>query len=166
MFFIRSASSRDLQTVSELLRTTWHATYDSLYGVDKVEQLTRAWHSVKALQARLDAKGSEFLVADNGKAIGGMGYAGMSKEKPKTALLHQLYVRPDFQRQGIGKDIFAELETCFPDAETMVLQVEPGNVAAIRFYQGLGFNEIGRTENCGDGQSGIPALVLEKTLDF
>ncbi len=56
-----------------------------------------------------------------------MGYAAMSDEMTKTVMLHLLYVRPPLQRQGIGRDIFAELETCFPDAEIMRLEVEPRN---------------------------------------
>ena len=82
----------------------------------------------------------------------------------KTVLLHMLYVRPLLQRQGIGRDIFAELETCFPDAETIRVEVEPENAIAISFYQGLGFDEVGRNENAGPKQSGIPTLVFEKTL--
>ncbi|NEJ11168.1 GNAT family N-acetyltransferase, partial [Rhizobium leguminosarum] len=62
------------------------------------------------------------------------------------------------------RDIFAELETCFPDAEIMRLEVEPQNAAAIAFYHTHGFTEIGRNENDGISQSGIPALVLEKRL--
>jgi ribosomal protein S18 acetylase RimI-like enzyme len=79
-------------------------------------------------------------------------------------MLHLLYVRPALQRHGIGRDIFAELETCFPDAEIMRLEVEPQNAAAIAFYLTHGFTEIGRNENDGISQSGIPALVLEKRL--
>ena len=93
-----------------------------------------------------------------------MGYATMSKDMTKTVLLHMLYVKPSLQRQGIGRDLFAELETCFPDAEIMRLDVEPENADAIAFYKAHGFTEIGRNENAGPNQSGIPALVFEKPL--
>ena len=36
MFFVRSASARDLQAVSALLDEAWHAAYDGLYGVERV----------------------------------------------------------------------------------------------------------------------------------
>jgi ribosomal protein S18 acetylase RimI-like enzyme len=164
MYFVRTASERDLEKVRKLLVETWHATYDALYGVEKVTQLTNSWHSVAALKSRLGKKNSEFVVADNGADIGGMGYAAMSAELPKTAILHQLYVHPDCQRNGIGRDMFAELETCFPDANVMRLEVEPENHAALSFYVAHGFVKIGKTENCGDGKSGIPALIMEKAL--
>ncbi|ASY56025.1 GNAT family N-acetyltransferase [Sinorhizobium sp. CCBAU 05631] len=164
MFFVRTASERDLEKVRALLVETWHATYDSLYGVDKVNELTVKGHSLDALRARLRRKNGEFVVADNGKEIAGMGFASMSETLAKTAILHQLYVLPKYQRQGIGGDMFAELETCFPDAERMRLEVEPENLKALAFYRAHGFSDVGKTANCGEDDSGVPALVLEKRL--
>ncbi|WP_454849276.1 N-acetyltransferase family protein [Rhizobium binxianense] len=164
MYFVRTASERDLEKVRALLGETWHATYDGFYGPDRVQELHDSWHSLASLKARLARKNAEFLVADSGKDIAGMGYAAMSSEMTKTVMLQMLYIRPGCQRQGVGRDIFAELETCFPEAEIMRLEVEPANAAAIAFYKAHGFAEVGRTENCGQGQSGIPALIFEKQL--
>ncbi|WP_457586292.1 N-acetyltransferase family protein [Ensifer canadensis] len=164
MYFVRTASERDLEKVRALLVETWHATYDTFYGVEKVNELTGRWHSLPALKARLERKNAEFLVADDGRGIGGMGYASMSDTLKKTVMLHQLYVLPKLQGQGIGRDIFAELETCFPDAERMRVEVEPQNLHALAFYRAHGFAEVGQTSNCGDDQSGLAALILEKRL--
>lgn len=166
MFFIRSASKADLPRVSALLGRSWHATYDALHGVEKVAALTARWHSVPALKERLARPDSEFVVADDGSRIGGMAYAAMDGSDRDVAVLHQLYVEPDLLGQGIGRDLFAEVETCFPAAKRMRLEVEPGNERAMRFYAGLGFNEVGWTGNCGGDQSGIPAVILEKVLSF
>ena len=163
MFFVRTAGERDIEAVRALLTKTFHATYDPFYGVDKVSQLISKWHSVEEIKARIEKKGGEFLVADDGRKIGGMGYADMSTKMTKTALLHQLYVSPDYQRQGIGRDIFAELETCFPDAEIMRLEVEPQNAAAVAFYNGVGFVEIDRVERMA-GVEGLAGIVMEKVL--
>jgi ribosomal protein S18 acetylase RimI-like enzyme len=166
VFFIRSASAADLPQVSALLGRSWHATYDGLYGADKVAAIIASWHSIAALEAQLARPDSEFVVADNGKRIGGMAYAAMDKNESDVAFLHQLYVEPDLMGQGIGRDLFAEVETCFPSARRMRLEVEPKNERAMRFYTGLGFHDIGWTKNCGQAQSGIPAIILEKTLTF
>jgi ribosomal protein S18 acetylase RimI-like enzyme len=164
MFFVRTASERDLAKVSALLAETWHATYDALYGVDKLDALTAEWYSVAALKAIVERRDIEFVVADNGSALAGMGYAAMDKERPKTAILHQLYVLPAHQGQGIGRDMFAELETCFPDAAVMRLEVESDNLKAIGFFEAHGFVKVGETANCGEGRSGIPASIYEKPL--
>ena len=164
MYFVRTAGEQDLQKVRSLLVETWQAAYDRHYGVAKVTELIDTLLTPAKLKARLQKRDSEFLVADNGEDIGGMGYAVMSENMSKTVLLHMLYVRPQLQRNGIGRDLFAELETCFPDAEVMRLDVEPENAEAIAFYENHGFVEVGRNENAGQGQSGIPALVFEKRL--
>lgn len=164
MFFIRSAGEQDLKKVQTLLAETWRHTYVPFYGAEKVEALIAEWHSLEALKARLKMPKSEFLVADDGKVIGGMAYASMAQKPAKTATLHQLYVHPDFQRHGIGRDLFAEIETCFPDADAMRLEVEPKNASAIAFYGRHGFVTVGEVSNCGGGNSGIPALLMEKPL--
>lgn len=166
MFFIRSASEADLPKVSALLGRSWHATYDALHGAEKVGGITASRHSVAALRARLKRPDSEFVVADDGDRIGGMAYAAMDRDEADVVVLHQLYVEPDLMGQGIGRDLFAEVETCFPAAKRMRLEVEPKNERAIRFYAGLGFREVGWTRNCGADQSGIPAMIMEKALSF
>lgn len=164
MFFVRTASERDLAKVSALLAETWHATYDALYGADKVSEITARWHSVPALKAKLERKDSEFVVADNGRELAGMGYVAMAKDRPKTAFLHNLYVLPRYQRQGIGRDMFAELETCFPDANAMLLEVDPRNDAAVAFYYAHGFIKVGEARHTADSVSGVPLDVYEKPL--
>ena len=164
MFFVRTASARDLEKVSALLGETWHATYDALYGAEKVAELSARWHSVPALKTRLENPDGEFVVADDGRELAGMGYAALSRKRPKTVLLHQLYVLPRFQRQGIGRDLFAELETCFPGATAMQVEVDPRNAAAIAFYAAHGFVKTGETPHSADDVSGLPLHVYEKPL--
>lgn len=162
MFFVRTPSERDLPEINRLLVTTWHATYDGFFGADKVREITENWHSVPALKARLARKDAEFVVADNGKRLGGMGFAALAKDDAATVVLSQLYVLPEFQRQGIGRAMFAELETCFPDAKKVRVEVAAQNAGAIAFYYAHGFERI-RVETDED-----PALgsiwVMEKPL--
>lgn len=166
MFFVRSASAADLPKVQALLGRSWHATYDAIYGADKVAEITASWHSLDSLKRLMARPDSEFVVADDGRMIGGMAYAAMDKDEADVVHLHQLYVEPDLMGQGIGRDLFAEVETCFPSAKRMRLEVEPKNERAMRFYAGLGFHEVGWTKNCGADQSGIPAVIMEKVLSF
>ena len=39
---MRTASERDLDAMRALLVETWHATYDAIYGVDRVTAITDA----------------------------------------------------------------------------------------------------------------------------
>ncbi len=160
--FIHSAASADIDAVSELLGLTWHATYDDIYGRDRVSEITAAWHSPKALAENLQRPHSEFIVADTGREIVGMAYAGMVEKE--VAMLHQLYVHPDAQGRGAGAMLLGEICQCFPEARLLRLEVEAANHGGVGFYRQYGFTETGRTENCGNPQSGIPALVFERRL--
>lgn len=161
--FVRTASERDLEAVKALLAATWHATYDAIYGVERVNEITSQWHSPASLKARLTQPNSEFLVADDGKTIAGVAFAAATDDA-KIVELRQLYVLPAFQHKGIGSMLLEEIEDNFPEADTLRLEVEGANAPAIRFYKANGFTEIGQTGDCGAARSGIPALVFEKRL--
>ena len=160
--FVRTASERDLVAIRALLVETWHATYDAIYGAERVTAITDDWHSIASLKARLTRPNSEFLVADDGKRLGGMAFAAATTD-PKIVLLNQLYVRPARQRQGIGRLLLDEVEASFPEMRTLRLEIEEANAGAIAFYEANGFRHAGRTTDCG-GSSGWPALILEKRL--
>lgn len=164
VYFVRSASERDVDRVHELLVETFHETYDGFYGAEAVTKLLQSWNSSSAIKERIARKGGEFLVADSGRDIGGMGFAAMYPKMDKTVMLHQLYVKPSAQGDGVGRDIFAEIETCFPDAEIMRVEVALRNDRAISFYSRLGFVEVDRMEEFGGPNSGLPAVVMEKQL--
>ncbi|MEX0347217.1 MAG: N-acetyltransferase family protein [Rhizobiaceae bacterium] len=160
--FIRSAHERDLPAISKLLGETWHATYDAIYGVERVAEITVEWHSVAALKDNLAKPHSEFILADTGDRILGMAYASMVDGE--TAMLHQLYVHPAGQGSGTGTLLLEEIIGCFPGAQKLRLEVEEANSAAVAFYKRQAFKQVGQTSNCGKADSGIPALIFEKSL--
>ncbi|WP_174801842.1 GNAT family N-acetyltransferase [Martelella limonii] len=164
MFFVRTAMEGDIPAVCSLLAETWHATYDAILGPEKVETIIDSWLSPEAMLRRLRKPHGEFLVADSGALIGGMAFASPSKDNADVVNLSQLYVLPGLQRQGIGEQLFAEIETCFPNAKRLALEVVPDNAPAIRFYEAHGMREVGRHNECGAPNSGIPAIRMEKEL--
>lgn len=159
--FVRTASERDLETIKALLGETWHATYDAIYGVERVSEITAEWHSLASLKARLTRPNSEFLVADDGKVIAGVAFAAATAD-PKVVMLRQLYVLPAHQRAGIGRMLLEEVEQSFPDANLLRLEVEAANGAAIRFYEANGFQRAGETTD--PTRPELSALLFEKRL--
>lgn len=162
MMFVRTAGERDLAAVRALLVETWHATYDSIYGAAKVTEISDEWHSIASLKARLARPNSEFLVADDGKRIGGMAFAAATTDA-KIVMLNQLYVHPTCQRQGIGQALLEEVEASFPEARTLRVEVEEANAPAVAFYRAKGFLPAGNTADCGGG-SELPPLIFEKAI--
>jgi ribosomal protein S18 acetylase RimI-like enzyme len=161
--FVRTASERDIEAVRNLLVKTWHATYDAIYGAERVTAITDDWHSHAALKRRLAQPGGEFLVADDGNELGGMAFAAADGDG-KSVMLHQLYVLPALQGRGIGGMLLDEIVESFPEATVFRLEVEEANSKAIGFYASQGFVQAGRTANCGVAESGIPALVFERRV--
>ncbi|MCT7375436.1 GNAT family N-acetyltransferase [Chelativorans salis] len=159
--FLRSAGERDLKAVRALLVETWHATYDSIYGTERVAEITDDWHSLPSLKARLERLDSEFVLVDDGREIIGMAFAS-AIDKGETVMLHQLYVKPAHQGKGVGSLLLGEVESCFPDARRIRLEVEEANVQATAFYRAKGFSKVGTTADCGKEGSGIGAAVLER----
>lgn len=160
--WIRTVDRDDLENIRDLLVKTWHATYDDIYGKDRVNAINEDWHSLKALQKRMTKPYSEFVIADDGTEILGVAYASMGDER--VAYLHQLYVNPQAQGRGAGKALLIEMESAFPMAAKMRLEVEEANSKAIAFYENQGYRQVDRTDNCGSRDSGIPALILEKQI--
>jgi ribosomal protein S18 acetylase RimI-like enzyme len=162
MFFIRAAAPGDAGAVRNLLVVSWRDTYLPIHGADVVEPLIERWHRIEAVKANMAARDGEMLVADNGETLGGMAFARCSPDR-KTVHLKQLYVHPDHQRCGIGRDLFAEIETCFPGAETLDLEVDRKNGPAVAFYAVHGLEISGETVRCG-GDSEIAAFIMSKPL--
>jgi len=161
--FIRSAGERDLAAIRALLVETWHATYDAIYGEERVTAITDEWHSIPSLRARLSRPNSEFVVVDDGKRLCAMAFAAATSDG-RTVLLQQLYVHPDCQRRGIGHMLLEELEGCFPDAHRIRLEVEPENAPAIAFYKAHGFVLNADAVNKEKGKPEVGVHTFEKAL--
>lgn len=160
--FIRTASKKDLPAIQALLRETWHTTYDTIFGVEVVDQITQEWHSIEAMEERLARPMSEFIVADDGKSLHGIAFAA---QKEKTVTLFQMYVLPDSQGQGTGTQLMQELFFCFDSADQIQLDVHPDNHNAVGFYRSGGFEEIGKMEVAGPDDLAIPHIIMSRKLD-
>jgi ribosomal protein S18 acetylase RimI-like enzyme len=161
--FVRTASERDVPAIRKLLVETWHDTYDALYGVEKVTEITDDWHSIRSLTARLVQPRSEYLVADDGKVLGGMAFA-QAEESGDSVELRQLYVLPPFQGRGIGGMLMEEILVSFPEAKRFVLEVEAANEKAIGFYLSHGFVDVGESDDLCR-HAGVSETVRKMVLE-
>jgi len=162
MLRVRPCSESDLPAVRDLLVRTWHDTYDAIYGVEKVTEITGRWHSLPNLRAQLKAPLSLFLVAERGGRL--VGTAKAAGQADGLILLQRLYVDPAEQRAGVGEALLAETEAAFPRADRIDLEVEPQNTRAVAFYRKHGFAALGEISDCGP-DSGIAARTMRKALD-
>jgi ribosomal protein S18 acetylase RimI-like enzyme len=158
---IRDAEAADLPAVRALLVETWHATYDGIYGWQRVAEITNAWHSLDNLSAQLGRESGAFLVALVGSEI--IATASARIEQDRAALLTRLYVLPTYQGIGIGRTLLQVTLACFPHAPVARLEVESQNEPAIVFYERMGF--FLQRQARFDGRDDTPnTLLMAKRL--
>lgn len=158
--WLRTASRSDIAAIHALLVETLHATYDDVLGHELVNRLTVQGHSMEILGRYLTQPSSEYVVADDSKALCGGAYAVQSGD---TVFLHQLYVQPEQQNQGVGKQLLAEIEACFPAAHRIQLHVFEKNRRAIHFYERCGYKIIGAPVQFAEFPA-INEIMMEKSL--
>ncbi|MCA3627935.1 MAG: GNAT family N-acetyltransferase [Methylobacterium sp.] len=166
---IRSAESADIPAVRALLAATWHATYDALFGAERVSAMTRAWHSEENLgreweEAEAFPAKRIFLVAGEEHALVATASAVMLDAE--TVNLTRLYVLPDHQRQRLGQSMLERCLGHFPGARRAQLQVVAGNASAVAFYRRHGFVEAATAPEAIEQGQRDPAcsFVMERLL--
>jgi ribosomal-protein-alanine N-acetyltransferase len=78
-----------------------------------------------------------------------------------------LCVRPDSQRQGLGRMMMEHMLELASQggAETILLEVRPSNESAIRLYHQLQFNEVGlRPDYYPSADGREDALIMARSL--
>jgi ribosomal protein S18 acetylase RimI-like enzyme len=90
--------------------------------------------------------GGEFLVAPFDGYLIGMG--GLLPVSPGKCVIKRMRVRPNFQRQGLGRQILEALEARAQELgfEAVVLDTTEDQTAARRLYETSGYRETGRRE--------------------
>ena len=141
---IRLATPDDISKVRNLLVATWHDTYDSLLGVERVTETTNQWHALDVLTTQAARPNASFLVASqSGEAVG---HAFAVEQDGDILLLSRLYVLPTCQRQGIGEELLRATLQRHPGIKRVQLVIEARNAKALAFYSRHGFMVIGEVE--------------------
>jgi ribosomal protein S18 acetylase RimI-like enzyme len=159
---IRRGRLGEEAAVSQLLAEVWHATHDAGLGRDKVAEITGKWHAPALLRAQIDDPARCFLVAEAEEG-GLVGHAMSWLGEGGAINLLRLYVLPAWQGRGLGRRLLAEAVAAYPAGRVLRLEVQAGNIPAIRFYESQGLRVTGSTGERG-GFTDIPALVMETRL--
>ena len=131
---LRPATSGDAEFLFQLLKATMREYVEQSWGWD--EEWQRAY-----FQMRYDPSENQIIVLD-GRDIGVIA----AERREDTIHLSTIYIRPEYQDQGIGtqllKDLLAEASREGLPVTLRVLRVNP----AKRLYERLGFVVIRETE--------------------
>lgn len=159
---IRKVQKADIPIVKDLLSTTWIDTYSSFLSPETIERVTTEWHNPDRLALQIEDEKTFFACIESrdGKIAG---VITITKIDPETLSLHRLYIDPQMQRQGLGRELLLHGIAHFPEAKKVRVEVEKLNKKGRDFYIKNGFSSTGEKEDIV-GEDRMEVLVMEKTL--
>jgi ribosomal protein S18 acetylase RimI-like enzyme len=154
---IRSARPDDAPAIARVHVETWRDAYrgivaDTTLDSLDVGQRTGKWREI--LSAAPDVSSLNY-VAEGSDTVVGFASGGRTRQPSLSydAELYALYVRPDFQRCGVGRRltraVVEELER--RGFRSLMVEVFEANAAGRRFYETLGAMPLGETQLVHDG---------------
>jgi len=154
---IRRAAETDLSKVETVARTTWPVAYAGIIPDVVQRRLLDRWYSPESLRSTLAAQGSSFFVAESRGDV--IGFAQFVRRSAESVELTRIYVLPDRQRRGIGRQLLEAglTEFAVEGLKHLTVEVERDNGPGRRFYERAGFAEP--RELTRDVQGYVLALV-------
>lgn len=144
---IRAAETKDLPGI---LAITNHAI---LHTTAIYEYAVRSPEFIEQWFKQKQAENMPVLVYElNNQAVG---YGTYGIFRPRAAyqfsVEHSVYVHPDYQGQGIGKQLLAALinKARSEGYHTMIAGIDAANEQSCALHQKFGFSEVGRLREVG-----------------
>lgn len=162
MPLIQQAETSHIPLIRKLALQIWPATYSHILSPEQIDYMLDMMYSESSLDAQMK-KGSQFLIvyAENDPA----GFAAYIKSGDNIFKLDKIYVLPEQQGKGIGKQMIDHVTdiTRKQGATALQLQVNRNNKAR-QFYERLGFSVLYEKDfPIGDGFV-MNDYVMEKKL--
>ena len=133
----------------------------AMYALDMLCFEPAFQFSRRAMRGFAETRGSVTVLAEAEGEITGFCIAQLEAQ---TGYVVTLDVAPAWRRRGLAHRLMAEVEAKVGAAGGggMALHVFKENIAAIRFYEGIGYGRIGMAEDFYG--RGLDALVYRKRL--
>lgn len=141
--YFRPARENDARIISGLRQRIWNTTYRGIYPDDLIDEFDYVWHIERDINRIQSDKYIVFLIVDGDIPIG---YLILRKADP--FILQSLYVLPEYQKKGIGRQAFSIIRTYCLDhgIHSFTCHCHPDNTAALGFYHAMGGTVTGSDE--------------------
>jgi [ribosomal protein S18]-alanine N-acetyltransferase len=125
---------------------------------------TAPWDQYWSQQSFADVlamPGAGALITAIGSEPVGFALARIAADEAELLLIG---TRPEYRRSGHGQALLEHMLSALErgGAGQVFLEVAEPNIAALRFYRGLGFREVGRRPGYFRGELPVDALVLAR----
>jgi len=128
---IKKAKREDLKDILELQKLAYKSEAE-IYGDFSIAPLKQTMEEItKEFKKYVFIK----MINDEEKIIGSVRATSIGK----TCFIGRLMVNPDFQNQGIGKSLMAEIERQFINVDGFELFTGSKSIKNISLYQKIGF---------------------------
>ena len=160
MITIERAKVEDVDLIKQALSETWLATYAAHLSRSTIEQVTTDWHAPLVLRSQIENSNVYFAVArDDATIVGLITVVALNQGELHIS---RLYVRPAYQRRGIGSQLLNAAIALYPDATVIRLEVEQHNEQGHAYWRSQKFVDIAtKTEQIGTDE--IPVISMERT---
>lgn len=150
MIAVEKVGAEAVPVIKNLSNIIWPLTYSEIIPPQQVDYMMDLMYSTAALKKQIE-KGNQFILAYSGdKPVAFASYSA-KQNNPGIYHLHKIYILPNQQGKGIGKELIAFIKRDIAPASTLQLNVNRYN-KALQFYQKLGFRIIAEQDidiGCG-----------------
>jgi ribosomal protein S18 acetylase RimI-like enzyme len=161
---VRVSHPGDVEAVQNVANASWHAAYDDVLGPDVVDSVLDEWYTDDAIESGIKHDAQDFFVAVDDDEV--IGYAHVGPHPPRRVhQIYRLYVHPDRWREGIGRQLLAEVEQALYDRDVTryEAQVLADNVVGVAFYESTGFERVDDAQREMAGET-VQEYVFAKQL--
>ena len=145
---IRTAIFSDLPIIQDLANEIWPVAYNNILSKRQLTYMLELMYSNEALEKQMFLGGTFIIAEIDNEAVG---FASFKDKENGVFKLDKLYVLPQLQNKGTGKQLLAEVikRVLEVGGKEIQLQVNRKN-NAVGFYTKMGF-EIIRQEDFSIG---------------
>jgi ribosomal protein S18 acetylase RimI-like enzyme len=164
MVKIRSAQPVDYPLIQGMAQEIWPHTFKGILSGTQINYMLEMMYSINSIEDQIE-KGHIFILLQ--KLDEYLGYASYENnyQKSISTKIHKLYISPDHQRKGLGKQLIDYISEIALEngAPSLLLNVNKDNKALL-FYQKSGFKTISEEViPIGNGYV-MDDFVMEKNL--
>ncbi len=135
----RSASEAEIPTLRALAERIWRGSYAELLSVEQIDYMLDRMYAPEIIAHEM-SEGTIWEMAWLDEEL--VGFHSCTLEADTRRLkLSKLYLLPEKQRSGLGQQLLARVHELAAQhgAQEVWLQVNKGNVRAIRAYERAGY---------------------------
>jgi len=141
---IRKASVEDIPAIGEMARVVFPSTYKKILSGEQIEYMMEMMYSEGSLLNQMTAEGDVFFICE-GRGYVSFRHKGRTDDGIELFHLEKLYVMPDAQGTGLGRELFdtvvKEVGRLSERGARIELNVNREN-RAVGFYEHLGMKKV------------------------